>query len=232
MWDPTWDTCIWHVMPREMPLSDVWSHERCLYLTWDPIWYTCIPDICQLRHPQRGCTFFKLVYFFPQGTRKGVLWAKFLQTKFANQNTKYTNQNTKNANQNNTYANQNLKYTNQNAKYATKTPSTPNVPTKTPSMPIKTSNTPTKTPSTPTKTPSTPIKTPTGKWNINFIEFYSPILIYAVLSRSNFCREFTHFFGGLFTGLKNALVYKKWQISGMDGWKNGWMDGGIEHLWC
>ena len=65
-------------------------------------------------------------------------------------------------------------------------------------MPTKTPSTPTKTPSTPTKTPSTPTKTPS-----------TPIFIYAVLSRSKFCCEFTHFFGVLFTGLENASVYKK-----------------------
>ena len=32
-----------------------------------------ILDISQLRHPRRWCTFFKPVYFFPQGTRKGLL---------------------------------------------------------------------------------------------------------------------------------------------------------------
>ena len=37
-------------------------------------------------------------------------------------------------------------------------------------------------------------------------------VIYAVLSRGNFCREFTHFFGVQFS---NALAYKKWQISSM-----------------
>ena len=41
-----------------------------------------IAHICQLRHPRRGCTFFKPVYFFPQGTQKGLLWAKFIQTKY------------------------------------------------------------------------------------------------------------------------------------------------------
>ena len=41
-----------------------------------------IAHICQLRHPRCGCTFFKPVYFFPQGTRKGLLWAKFIQTKY------------------------------------------------------------------------------------------------------------------------------------------------------
>ena len=32
-----------------------------------------IAHISQLRHPQRWCTFFKAVYFFPQGTRKRLL---------------------------------------------------------------------------------------------------------------------------------------------------------------
>ena len=33
-----------------------------------------IAHISQLRHPsRRGCTFFKPVYFFPQGTRKVLL---------------------------------------------------------------------------------------------------------------------------------------------------------------
>ena len=32
-----------------------------------------IAHICQLRHPLRGCTFFKPVYFFPHGMRKGLL---------------------------------------------------------------------------------------------------------------------------------------------------------------
>ena len=35
------------------------------------------------------------------------------------------------------------------------------------------------------------------------------ILVYAVLSRGNFCREFTHFFGVPFTGLKNMVAYQK-----------------------
>ena len=35
------------------------------------------------------------------------------------------------------------------------------------------------------------------------------ILTYAVLSRCNFCREFTHFFGIPFTGLKNMVAYQK-----------------------
>ena len=41
------------------------------------------------------------------------------------------------------------------------------------------------------------------------------ILISAVLSRCNFRREFTHFFGVPFTGLKNMVAYQKWQIWGM-----------------
>ena len=41
------------------------------------------------------------------------------------------------------------------------------------------------------------------------------MLIYAVLSRCNFCRKFTHFFGVPFTGLKNMVAYQKWQIWGM-----------------
>ena len=41
-----------------------------------------VAHISQLSHPRRGCTFFKPVYFFPQGTRKGLLWAKFIQTKY------------------------------------------------------------------------------------------------------------------------------------------------------
>ena len=47
------------------------------------------------------------------------------------------------------------------------------------------------------------------------------ILIYAVLSRCNFCRKFTHFFGVPFTGLKSMVAYQKWQIWGMSthpGW--------------
>ena len=37
------------------------------------IYVTSIAHISQLRHPRRWCTFFKPVYFFPQGTRKGLL---------------------------------------------------------------------------------------------------------------------------------------------------------------
>ena len=47
------------------------------------------------------------------------------------------------------------------------------------------------------------------------MNLHSKILIYAVLSRGNFCREFTHFFGVPFTGLKIMVAYQKWQISGM-----------------
>ena len=37
---------------------------------------------------------------------------------------------------------------------------------------------------------------------IKNVNLYSKILIYAVLSRGKFCREFTHFFGVLFLGKK------------------------------
>ena len=86
---------------------------------------------------------------------------------------------------------------------------TPGMPNKTPSEPDKTSSTPNKTPGTPNKTTtptktSTPTKTPkTAKKTQN------KILIYAVLLRYNFCREFTHFFGVPFTGLKNVVAYQK-----------------------
>ena len=73
--------------------------------------------------------------------------------------------------------------------------------TKTPSTPNKTPSTPNKTQSTPTKIPSTPNKTPSAQFQSK--EYAKKqILIYAVLSRCNFCRKFTHFFGVPFTGLK------------------------------
>ena len=60
---------------------------------------------------------------------------------------------------------------------------------------------------------------------IKNVNLYSKILIYAVLSRGKFCREFTHFFGVPFTGLKNVVAYQKWQLSGM---ASGWIPWSIE----
>ena len=40
----------------------------------------------------------------------------------------------------------------------------------------------------------------------------TPIFIYAVLSRTNFCSKFTHFVGVLFKGLKCMVVYQNGQI--------------------
>ena len=69
--------------------------------------------------------------------------------------------------------------------------------------------TPTKKPSTPTKIPRKKPSTPTKYWvrqpkyqvrQPNY-QVRQPKL-YAVLSRGNFCRKFTHFFGVLFAGQK------------------------------
>ena len=79
---------------------------------------------------------------------------------------------------------------------------------KTSITPTKKPSTPTKTPSTPNKTPSTPTKTPTMQSQSKEYD-KKQILVYAVLSRGNFCREFTHFFGVPFTGLKNMVAYQK-----------------------
>ena len=106
----------------------------------------------------------------------------------------------------------------------------PSTPTKTPSTPNKTQSTPTKRPSTPTKTPSTPTKTQVSQQKNQVRQQKDQVrqlkhqlcnlnqksLVYAVLSRGNFCRDFTHFFGVPFTGLKNMVVYQKWQIWGMN----------------
>ncbi len=78
--------------------------------------------------------------------------------------------------------------------------------------------TPTKTPGTPNKTPSAPNKTPCTPSIVEIytnVNLHSKIFIYAVLTRDNFCRKFTHFFGVPFTGLKNMVAYKKLQLSGM-----------------
>ena len=48
------------------------------------------------------------------------------------------------------------------------------------------------------------------------------------LSRGNFCREFTHFFGIPFTGLKNMVAYQKLQISDMAGMIS--VDGVVESV--
>ena len=66
----------------------------------------------------------------------------------------------------------------------------------------------TEIPSTPTKKTSKPTK-----YHVRQPK-YQP-KVFAVLSRGNFCRKFTHFFGVLFTGMKNMVTYQKWQISGM-----------------
>ena len=36
------DTCIWRVIPHEIPVSDVFSHVSCLYLTCYHTWDACI----------------------------------------------------------------------------------------------------------------------------------------------------------------------------------------------
>ena len=87
-----------------------------------------------------------------------------------------------------------------------------------PITPTKTPGTPNKTPSMPNKTPSMPNKTPCTSRIVEIyknVNLHSKILIYAVLTRDDFCREFTHFFGVPFTGLKNMVAYQKWQLSGI-----------------
>ena len=59
------------------------------------------------------------------------------------------------------------------------------------------------------------LKTKYTKQNTKYMNLYSKILIYTVLLRGNFCREFTHFCGVFFTGPKNMVAYQKLQISGM-----------------
>ena len=91
-------------------------------------------------------------------------------TNYTNQNTKYTNKNTKYAKQNTKYAKQNTKYTKQNTKYAKQNAKYAKQNTKYTKYAIS-------------------LKT-----NVNL---HTKILIYAVLSRDNFCREFTHFLADL-----------------------------------
>ena len=45
-----------------------------------------------------------------------------------------------------------------------------------------------------------------------YVKFCSAVVIYAVLSRDNFCREFTHFCVENFQALKSASVKKRTNI--------------------
>ena len=56
--------------------------------------------------------------------------------------------------------------------------------------------------------------------DLKSLNLCSKILIYAVLSRGKFCREFTHFFGVLFLGKKIRWRTKNdyYQVWGEGGW--------------
>merc|ERR1712055_1170248 len=160
-----------------------------------------IPDNCHNPHHLGWCTFFKPAYLFPQRTRKGLLLGKLTQriktqiytfyvmkildkpsqilnvrnttsqchshqtkTKYPNQNTKYAKQDTKKAKQNTKYAKQNTNYAKQNTNYAKQNTKYANQNTKYAKQ-----------------------NTKYTKQNTKYV------LIYAVLSQNNFCREFTHF---------------------------------------
>ena len=88
---PIWQAILFCIVCIIM-FSAVGERERKKYHVWVqtdriPITLTkrrlmmIILDISQLRHPRRWCTFFKPAYFFPQGTRKGLLWIKNTPTK-------------------------------------------------------------------------------------------------------------------------------------------------------
>ena len=69
-----------------------------------------------------------------------------------------------------------------------------------------------KIPYTPTKKPSTPTKhrVRQPKYQVRQAKYQvCQPKIYAVLSRGNFCRKFTHFFGVLFAGQKIWWCTKK-----------------------
>ena len=95
------------------------------------------------------------------------------KTKYPNQNTKYAKQDTKYAKQNTKYAKQNTKYAKQNTNYAKQN--------------TKYAKQNTKYAKQNTKYTKYAISL---KTNVNL---HTKILIYAVLSRNNFCRKFTHF---------------------------------------
>ena len=153
------------------------------------------------RHNRRWCTFFKLADFFPQRTQKELLWAKFIRKNI------YTDARI--------FCDENTRYTISNFNKEMRQPKHQVGQLKQHIHHLHQKNTPTKTPHKPYLSKEYANQN-TMYANQNTYSLYlSPILIYAVLSRSNFCREFTHFFGVLFTGLENALVYKKWQIWGM-----------------
>ena len=97
-------------------------------------------------------------------------------------------------------------------------------PTKTPSTPNKAPSKPTKTLTTPTKTPRTQSQLKVDVLEIKNVKL-SNTNLRCYVGGKFLSRIYPHF-GKLFTGSKNVVVYRKWQIWGMCPWMG---EGGSVH---